>query len=360
MVNMLLISVDTDSIRDIGSQIRNKNHSLIGNNVDFQTSGMPLATTDSSPIVDNPPDGLMANLIPLAKNQEPGAVLLSVGSAQTNGVWALFKLLQNYIGLTVISNPFLLTTNKKKARLQIGETRRAITNTFTGNTGQPVANPAFADIQANLDISIVPKITPLGAIEFDLALVIDTFTDAFNPLSANKDIRSLSTHGQIGKNEVLAIGGIVRTAKVVSIKKVPILGDIPLIGTFFKNESHTIARQNLLVLIEAEIITPKENGESPSTAKKIENTHTDLRKVEDSTQQKDPIHRVFFEDVPDYNNQHLHNFLNNVHEYRCLSASARAYCDNACKNNVAATTSAQGMIAVQERVYYPDYAKGPA
>lgn len=326
--NVLLINLTLESDKELGSQIRNKDATVIGNRVDFQTSGLPLSTGPSAPVVDDP-QGLMANLITLASAQQPGATLISVRGF-ANGVWSLFKMLDSYANVSLLSNPFLVTVHKKPAKLQLGEVRRVTTNTFRVVGDFPIANPSFADLEANLKINIVPRINQLEMIDIDLALIIDNFTEELNPLSANKTIRSLYTHAQLKNGEILAIGGIPRMQQSLSDIQVPILGQIPVIKWFFSSDTQQTKKDHLLILVSAQIIEDKKEKIVSASVSKIDDCKEDLAYPVTPNSSRDPIHRHFFQDKPIEEVRPLDAFIEGVHILTPIKGQDTLACVNTC------------------------------
>ncbi|MGB8468116.1 MAG: secretin N-terminal domain-containing protein [Candidatus Babeliales bacterium] len=327
-VEILLVSTSRDLELSLGSQIRNPLPTTISKHLDFQTSGLPLVISNAAPLVDTTTNSLRANLVSLAANEGPGVTVLTVGNSTTNGVWAIFEALQTLSSTTILANPFILTTNKKTAKLSIGQTRRVITTTFTS---LGVATPAFADIDANLNIQISSRINALGLINIDLALIVDTFTNSLNPQSANKDIRSLSTNAQLGDGQVLAVGGLRQLTKGINAVKVPILGDIPILSWFFKSEDQSTVSQNLMVFITAHIIETKgtkgttyANAKIQETSEYMQGTYTKC------VPPRDPIHKHFFNENKENTDVVVRNFEKHVYGKVPIDVPPLLECSTAC------------------------------
>jgi len=68
--------------------------------------------------------------------------------------------------------------------------------------------------------------------------------------------RTTLTNVQVADNETVVIGGIIKDYTTIVDDKIPILGDIPLLGNFFKSKSTSIKKTNLLIFVTARIIKP--------------------------------------------------------------------------------------------------------
>lgn len=316
-VEVLIVNATAIDDRELGVQIRNKNAAVFGNGINAQTSGFPLAAGFSSPIIDAA-GTLMGNLIQLANGQTPGATLISI-SDKVNSVWAIFKLLESQVSLTVISNPFLVTVNNYTAQVSLGETRRV----RTGEVQSQLTTVTEGDVTANLTVQITPLINSSGNINMQINISVDSFTDAANPTSATRDTKTVKTNANVGNGEVLAIGGLLKTNETDTTSKVPLLGDIPLIGWLFKNKTKTKTKDNLLIFISPRVIEPRlEGGIGGYTLDKTEHAKHIMQDMRPAPERRDIIHRWFFKDRWDENNEYVDNFVERKNQ--------GSFCDLTC------------------------------
>ncbi len=298
-IEILIVSLDITDSKSLGSQIRSKNpgpNGLLGNNVKFQTSGL----YGSSLIVTNPDPStgtnkLLGNLINLVTGAVSGTSLLSLG-ADAFGVWGIFQALQTVTDVEVVSNPFILASNNTKATVSIGEERRIVTAQVVGTTNQN----AFDADQANLAVNITPQINSDGMIGLAIKIEINEFTDTTDQTSGTQTQRLIDTNAIVANKEVLALGGLIRDNISTAETKVPILGDIPLIGWFFKNKQKIVTTTSLLVLISTRIIEPHSEKEIEAFSNEhIAGYQNTINEMDDLYENRDPIYRMFFKDKED-------------------------------------------------------------
>jgi general secretion pathway protein D len=291
-MEVLIVNVNKQNTKGLGSQVRNRAPDALHRNVNFQTSGFNGSFPQTQPAGADMPGSIMANLINLASTAQRGASLLTLGA--DNNIWAIFQALSTRIDTTVVSNPFLVTTNKYKASVSLGETRRVETSTIVTG-GQTL--PGQDNLSANLEVSITPQINSDGIIILDIVLDIDEFTNPVDQTSGNRATRHIETKALVADKEVLALGGIMRKEVRENVSKIPILGDIPVLGWLAKNKSKEVVDQNLLVFISPQIIEPKiGGGVNQYTQRKAEYSRQTLRSLESPYTERDPIHRWFFKE----------------------------------------------------------------
>lgn len=302
-IEALIITIDWTNTKQLGTQLRNKvPDGAFGRGVNFQTSGSNIGsasgTAPSSIVVrsgdDVPGDErLLGNLINLAVGAAAGNTVISLG-ADKFGVWGIFSVLQTLTSAQIISNPFLVATNKTAAFVSIGEVRRVVSGTiFAGENPQQ----AFDDMKATLDLKVTPQINSDGMVVLNIDVATTDFLTAPSDTAAPAtSTRQVVTKVIMADREVIAIGGLIQNRFTDDIKKVPILGDIPILGWLFKNKNRIVEKNNLLVLISARIIAPDlvDIVDEHTQAKLVDyyDTHNSIDIVNNW---RDPVDKSFFQ-----------------------------------------------------------------
>ncbi len=310
-IEVLVVNVTGNDNKELGVQIRNKSPDQINPNIDWQASGLPLVNSLASPVVVPTGDNagsIAANLITLAQSQTVGSTLVSIGTAATGGVWALLKMLQTFARTEILSNPYLVTTNNYEALISLGETRRVVSsNVVSGNTSQT----SQVDKTAALTVRVKPQINREGIINLDIFFELSNFTSSANSTTAaNTNEHKSRTNANIADGEVLAFGGFMQTEVDEVIAKTPLLGDVPVLGWFFKNETKQKIVNNIMVFISPHVIEPRlEGGLSGYSQHKIKTAEDILCFGEQAIQKRDPIHKWFFKDNVEFERDTIDNFI---------------------------------------------------
>lgn len=306
---VLILAVDIEDEKSLGAQIRSKGRDFdgrsggtdgfLGKNIKFQTSGIRTGANGGPQGILVNPDGpgvqrLLSNLLNLVTSTQAGNTILTLGKDMF-GVWGIFQALQSVTNAQVISNPFLVTTNLKTALISIGETRRVISAQVSGVQ----TSNAFEDLDANLTVKLRPHINIDGMVILDIGVEILDFTTTQADTSATgnmRTVRKITSKATVGDQEVLALGGIIRTRARNSYTKVPLLGDIPLIGWLFKNKLQEEIRENLLILISTRIIEPESAADVKAfTDERVADYQQTVEIMRPSlAERRDPVTRLFF------------------------------------------------------------------
>ncbi len=145
----------------------------------------------------------------------------------------------------LISSPRLITANNKEAHIEQGQERIFTTNVL--GVGSVVTKKAV------LGLTVTPHITPDNRIIMDVFITKDSFTSPVEPTIDKKEIETqiLLDHG-----ETAVIGGIFQQTLGEDVTKVPLLGDLPVLGVLFRNKQVVDNKTELLIFLTPKIITP--------------------------------------------------------------------------------------------------------
>jgi general secretion pathway protein D len=312
-MQILILNVSIDNEKELGTQLRNKVdgafNQLLGKNVNFQTSG--LAGTGSSVVENTTLSGaqrLLGDLISLASLTGNAASTLVTLGQDLYGVWGMFKALETYQKLSIIDNPFIVTTNKYPAKISLGEIRRVTDSVVEG---QSTVN-ALKDLSARLEVSITPQVSKDGLITLDFNVLLEEFAGSptDTTTNGNRISRNLQTSAVVANNEVLALGGLVRDIVVETVSRVPVLGYFPVIGPlFFSNTAQSVIRSSLLILVIPKIIMPGNTEVTATlTERKVRETRSTLNDF--FHQRRDPLLRWFFGNATSAQDQQMvDNFM---------------------------------------------------
>ena len=304
-IEILILTVSVFEAKELGVQIRNKMNKtssldgLLGKNISFQTSGLR-AGGPAQGIVENKTEGLpgslrlLGNLLNRVTSATAGNTIISLGRDLFD-VWGILQILQTATNAQIVSNPFLIATNKTKASVAVGEERRIKTADIITDSG--AANPTFDNDLAQLKVDITPQINSDGMIVLDLTVDITEFTTPaiINASAGEKTTKRVVTQTIVADKEVIALGGLVKNTIKNNLSKTPILADIPIFGWLFKNKSKTRDKENLLILISTRIIKPEDTAAvNRYTQERIKDYHGSMTEMYDVAEKRDPIHRLFF------------------------------------------------------------------
>lgn len=158
----------------------------------------------------------------------------------------------------IIARPSVMTSEHQKARISSGQQIPYQETTQSGATTTRFVN-------AELSLEVVPTITGEGQINMALELSHDNAGE-IQPNGARAiDTNRLSTKVTIGDGQTLVLGGIFRQQDSRSVSRVPILGNIPILGRLFRRDVQRSDKQELLIFVTPRVVKNDEMASTPES-----------------------------------------------------------------------------------------------
>ena len=151
----------------------------------------------------------------------------------------------------IISAPRVITANSKQAKIEQG-----IEIPYLEAASSGAATVQFKD--AVLSLEVTPQITPDSRVIMDLFVTQDTQGDSINVQGGGSvpsiNTRSLTTQVLVNDGDTVVLGGIYEQENRDVENRIPILGELPLIGNLFRNTSRQRDKRELLIFITPKIL----------------------------------------------------------------------------------------------------------
>ncbi|HYJ51559.1 MAG TPA: type II secretion system secretin GspD [Allosphingosinicella sp.] len=165
----------------------------------------------------------------------------------------------------ILSTPSIMTLDNQEARILIGQevpitTGEALSqnfdNTFRTTTRQNVG----------ITLEVQPQINAGGTIKMDLRVEVSSIAGTVNPRSTDLILnkREIENTITVDNGEIVGIGGLLDDNDRRTFERIPLLGDIPVIGNLFRARSRSRARTNLMVFIRPTILHTAEEAREMS------------------------------------------------------------------------------------------------
>jgi general secretion pathway protein D len=203
-----------------------------------------------------------------------------VGAAKVGGkdnFAALLRALEGDSATNILSTPQLLTLDNEEAEIVVAQNVPFITGQYT-NTGSgtdTAVNP-FQTIERE-DVGITLRITPQINEGDSVILNVEQEASSLSPSPIASDLitnkRSIKTTVLAQDEQTIVLGGLIEDRYTDDVQKIPLLGDIPLLGHLFRSTNTTKDKQNLMVFIHPVIIR------DPATASYVTNSKYSFMKA---------------------------------------------------------------------------------
>ena len=170
----------------------------------------------------------------------------------------LARALEADSGANVLSTPNVLTLDNEEAKIIVGQNVPFITGSYTPTAGS-ATNP-FQTIERKdigLTLRVTPQVAEAGAVKLKIFQEVSNVTrDAQLVKSADliTNKRSLESTVLVDDGQIVVLGGLIQDDQQAAVDKVPLLGDIPWIGSLFKYETRNRKRTNLMVFLRPVVL----------------------------------------------------------------------------------------------------------
>ena len=232
-VEAVIAEVSLDKLKDLGTQL------AVSSGWSGNTSGAAVFDPFNFLSAATPQQAAIVN------------VLKTLGGNTQIG--ANFNALLTSNAVNVLSTPTIMTSDNKEAEIFVGQNVPLVTQSNLTSTG--LAQQSIERKDVGIDLKITPQITEGDYLKLDIYQEISRVT-------ANKgqatdlvtDKRSAKTSVVVRDKDTVVIGGLIQDEDTEIVNKIPILGDIPLIGWLFKTKSTERNKTNLMILLTPRII----------------------------------------------------------------------------------------------------------
>ncbi len=173
---------------------------------------------------------------------------------------AAIQMLATDKRVNILSAPRILASNNKEATIRIGEEVPVLRESRILESGQMIKTYDYKDVSVLL--TVLPRINSQGDVSLKITQVVKkilgTDPELKAPILATREAR---TDVIVRDGQTIVIGGLIEDDTSRSTSKIPILGDIPLLGWFFKQRGITENKKELLVFITPRVILNFEDAE---------------------------------------------------------------------------------------------------
>ncbi len=237
LVEMLIVEITEDNVKEIGVDWATLDQAVDG-------SARGFAATNFGPRVDFA-SGTLEGL----------AVGMWRGTGDNLRIGTILHALKKMTGVNILSTPHILTSNHNKAKIVVGENIPYVVEsriTETSDFLTPTVIDTFDYKDVGITLEITPHISTGGLVrlevntEFTKLIEGATGASATTPTTAKREAQTMVS---MESGSTVVIGGLIRDDKTILEKKVPLLGEIPVLGNLFKFRKDSLQKTNLLLFI---------------------------------------------------------------------------------------------------------------
>ena len=158
---------------------------------------------------------------------------LNIGFLRGQNLGALITAVQTDSNTNVLSKPNLMMLDNEEAKIIVGQNIPLIASTQNGTPGNPNPFQSIERKDVGLTLKIKPQISEGGTVKMIISQEVSDVDSVSNPSGIITNKRSLDTTVLVDNGQTLVLGGLISDRVVKGEFKVPLLGDIPILGWLF-------------------------------------------------------------------------------------------------------------------------------
>lgn len=210
----------------------------------------------------------------------------TTSTVKVNAVNAMIKAIASHSSTNILATPQILALDNTEATFEVGDTVQ-VRNSTIAQGG--VQNFSSTPQEAKLSLKITPQINKVTRfVKLKINQKIDDFKagqgDPNSGIGLPTTTRTAITEVMVRDRDTIAMGGLLRDREVVTTNKIPLLGDIPVLGWLFKNKSRQVEKVNILFFMTPKILAPYSKTASLNTKGVLDRRAQGMKKMFDEDQ----------------------------------------------------------------------------
>jgi general secretion pathway protein D len=325
----VIMSLDVTKTRTLGVS---GNGGVASGALNFFGGIMPLATSSLSSIAQAT-GGLGAGVI----STETIDFTLSDGSTVSiPAVSGIIQALETDADANVLSTPSILTLDNEEASIQVGQDVPVPSGT-TVSSGVTTFNVQREEV--GIILKITPQISESDTVKLKLEQEISSVAAVDASLGPTLDSKKVTTVVVAKNKQTVVLGGLIDDTNLVSTAKVPFLGDVPVLGSLFRNRTQTKTKTNLIVFITPYII--RERADYMAILKKKIEERNAFIDLNYGAGQRKQIRQA------------IQNHAMDLLEFKCKNADLGDPCGGVYYDNVPSVSTTSGVT--EDKIFRNEY-----
>ncbi len=171
----------------------------------------------------------------------------------TDKVFALgaaLDLLRRNGAANILSEPSILCTNNKESEIYVGQTRSILTAAQQSTTGLSNVVNSYSREDIGLTLKVKPRLSSNNKVTLEILTKIEDVLDNESPNADRPTTtkREVKTNAIVNNGETIILGGLIKNTGGKGIQKMPLLGDIPVLGELFFTHTSDLSRETNVVI----------------------------------------------------------------------------------------------------------------
>jgi general secretion pathway protein D len=198
-----------------------------------------------------------------------GVVTIPGIGGQILNLGLLVRALEADNNANILSTPTLLTLDNEEARIVIGQNVPFITGQYalSGAATTPTPFQTVERRDVGLTLRVKPQISEGGTVRLQIYQEVSSVQDTSNPAGVITNKRAVESMVLVDDGQIVVIGGLIQDSVRDGVEKVPLLGDLPLLGGLFTYNTRSRSKTNLMVFLRPTVLRDAQRADSVTASR---------------------------------------------------------------------------------------------
>jgi general secretion pathway protein D len=189
---------------------------------------------------------------------------VTIGGVQILNLGLLVRALQSDNNANILSTPTLLSLDNEEAKIVIGQNVPFITGQYaiSGAATTPTPFQTIERKDVGLTLRIRPQISEGGQVRLQIYQEVSSIADTTNIAGVITNKRSIESTVLVNDGQIIVIGGLIQDSTGGGVSKVPLLGDIPIVGGLFRQNTRSRTKTNLMVFLRPTVLRDAQRADT--------------------------------------------------------------------------------------------------
>jgi len=182
---------------------------------------------------------------------------------------SLLRAISNISGANVLSTPNLMTLDNEEARIIVGQNIPIVTGSYaqTGSTSTVTPFQTYTRQDVGLTLRVRPQVSENGTVKLQIFQEVSSIQDVSSTTGIILNKRNVESNVIVEDGQIIVLGGLIGDNYTDASSRIPLLGDLPLIGGLFRYSNKSRTRTNLMVFIRPSVLRNNEQNNNFSNNK---------------------------------------------------------------------------------------------
>ena len=175
---------------------------------------------------------------------------------------SLLRAVSTISGANVLSTPNLMTLDNEEARIIVGQNIPIVTGSYaqTGSTATVTPFQTYTRQDVGLTLRVRPQVSENGTVKLQIFQEVSSIQDVSSTTGIILNKRNVESNVIVEDGQIIVLGGLIGDNYTDGSSKIPLLGDLPLIGGLFRYDNKSRTRTNLMVFIRPSVLRNNEQN----------------------------------------------------------------------------------------------------